>query len=293
VSLLIVGCGYVGKAVAQSFLQQHGAVFALTRSQPAADDLRAIGIEPLVGHWLQMESLPDLPPSIEAVVVGVPHREDACSQLPADSDQHHVLGLSNLLKWLSPRQPLPPLVYLSTTGVFGATQAGERVDEDSAISPTRIGPRIAAAAEQWLTDNRPRWHSTILRLAGIYGPNRIPLFSLLKQGQPLAVVKDGMLNLIHLDDIVQAVLWAILADSTDPLYLVSDGQPIRREQFYNYLAELHHLPPPNFAEADPGSSRAARATDKLIDSQRFWKNSQLKPLHPSYREGLSSLLQEC
>jgi nucleoside-diphosphate-sugar epimerase len=242
----------------------------------------------LVGHWLQFDSLPDFPADVSKVVVAVPHREDAEAQLPEGSDQHHVLGLSNLLGWMSSSQSPPRLVYLSTTGVFGATQSGEVVDEQSAVSPTRIGPRIAAAAEAWLSSRQNEWRSTVLRLAGIYGPGRIPLLATLQQGQPLAVVKDGMLNLIHLDDIVQAIQWAMQSSEAEALYLVSDNKPVRRELFYDYLAKLQRLPAPQFVDPDPNSARAARATDKIINSSKFWKDSGLQPHMPSYREGLAN-----
>jgi nucleoside-diphosphate-sugar epimerase len=289
VSLLIVGCGYVGKALAENYCRD-GRVYALTRTEQSADQLRTLGVEPLVGHWLQFDSLPEFPADVSKVVVAVPHRDDAQARLPEGSDQHHVLGLSNLLAWMSPRQSPPRLVYLSTTGVFGATQSGEAVDEQSPISPTRIGPRIAAAAESWLSNHRNAWRSTVLRLAGIYGAGRIPLLATLQQGQSLAVVKDGMLNLIHLDDIVQAIQWALQSPEADDLYLVSDNQPVRRELFYKYLAELQRLPPPQFAGPDPDSPRAARATDKIINSNKFWSHSGLQPRMPSYCEGLAAIL---
>lgn len=288
-SLLIVGCGYVGKAVAVQYLRDHQTVYALTRSQQTADQLFSLGIKPLVGHWLQRESLPNLLSPIDELLVAVPHRPDEFSPLAEDSDQQHVLGLSNLMNWLASYQPLPTLVYLSTTGVFGATTSGQRVNEQTEIAPTRLGPRIAAAAEKWLNEHRSQWHSVVLRLAGIYGPGRIPMLSALQQGQPLAVAKDGTLNLIHLDDIVQAILWAMRTPDADALYVVADGQPASRKQFYSCLARLLCLPPPTFTNPDPHSSRAARASDKQVDPRRFWSHSQLKPVYPSYQEGLRSL----
>ncbi len=48
-SLLIVGCGYVGSAVAD-LLQQQMEVCALTRSQQRAAELATQGIRPIVGR---------------------------------------------------------------------------------------------------------------------------------------------------------------------------------------------------------------------------------------------------
>lgn len=301
-SLLIVGCGYVGKALAQQRLKQleknvsqtDSTVYALTRTEENAQTLKQARIQPLVGHWLVEESLPELPEDLTQVLVAVPHREDPESGLPADSDQHHVQGLQLLLKRLSrtrtAEKPMPKLVYLSTTGVFGASVPGERVDETTPVSPTRIGPRIAVAAEQWLLANQSSWKSSTLRLAGIYGPGRVPLLQKLKEGQPLAVPQEGSLNLIHVEDIVQAIEWLFNAEVFAPLYQLSDGHPVRREEFYRYLSEIHGLGEPEFVDASPQDSRARRSTDKLVDSSLFWSQSKLTPIHADYRSGLSALL---
>lgn len=301
-SLLIVGCGYVGKALAQHRLnllgknvsQTHSIVYALTRTDENAQALKQAGIHPLVGHWLVEESLPELPVDLTEVLVAVPHREDPASGLSADSDQHHIQGLQLLLNRLSQtrtaEKPMPKLVYLSTTGVFGESVPGERVDETTPVTPTRIGPRIAVAAEQWLLANQSSWKSSILRLAGIYGPGRVPLLQKLKEGQPLAVPQEGSLNLIHVDDIVQAIEWLFNAEVFAPLYQLSDGHPVRREEFYRYLSKIHGLGEPQFVESSPQDSRARRSTDKLVDSSLFWSQSKLTPIHADYRSGLSALL---
>jgi nucleoside-diphosphate-sugar epimerase len=181
-------------------------------------------------------------------------------------------------------------VYLSTTGVYGETAAGQIIDEDSPVSPTRIGPCIAVAAENWLSSIQIKAPSVhVLRLAGIYGPGRIPLIQQIRTGQPLEVPKSGLLNLIHLRDIAPAIEWLFATQPARKMYLLSDGHAVERHQFYSYFAELNNCLPPQFVPADQFSTKARRATDKRIDPSRFWKDSELTAIHPSYRSGLRDI----
>jgi nucleoside-diphosphate-sugar epimerase len=292
-SLLIVGCGYVGHALLDWIGQENSAikrpVYVLTRSTERADQLQRRGVQPLVGHWLDSRSLPPPPPTIDQLLVSVPHRPDPASLLEEDSDRAHVLGLRNLLSWLG--NPSPGiinrrLVYLSTTGVYGQQDSAVPVSEQTPPTPTRIGPKIAVAAENFLDEGQPGWSTVILRLAGIYGPDRIPLAQRLRDGLPLAVPKDGYLNLIHVQDIARAIEWLFGAEEPESMYLLSDGQPVQREEFYRHLAGLCGIANPEFTQPEAGDPKARRATDKRVDSNRFWKQSGLTPAFPNYQSGL-------
>ncbi len=216
------GCGYVGKPVAEMWLRKGEAVAAVTRGGDATESLRALGIAPVVADWLDEHQPWDLPFAPTRALVAVPHREDERFGV-----QTHVHGLQNLLK----RCPqLKRLVVLSTTGVYHQNDGGW-VDEDSPTQPTRIGPQIALAAEQWLRENCSAQLATSLRLAGIYGPGRVPLLAKLREREPIPV-GEGSLNLVHLDDIVSAIVRLLEQSPPDRLYVLSDGHPIERRQFY-------------------------------------------------------------
>lgn len=322
---LIVGCGYVGSQVALLAQQSGHIVYALTRSKSRFGELQAMGIEPCLGHWLEPETLSQLP-QVDRILVSVPHRADdalpataarpdlstadratnhtatinaatidasTAEQIADPADQTHVAGLHNLY------QALPAgwqkLLYLSTTGVYGQSSS-ELIDEDTPVSPQRIGPRIAVAAEQWL--NRANSHPNlqaqrdycILRLAGIYGPGRIPLAERLRSGEPLAVPRQGHLNLVHVSDIAHMVCLLLTQQMQHNTYLLSDGQPVLRDTFYRYLAELCGVSQPQFVQPDAQSGKALRATDKRISPARLLAESGYQLQFPDYRSGLVNAL---
>src|SRR5262245_63726552 len=56
---LVIGCGYLGRRVAQAWLHQGRRVFATTRGR--ADELRALGVEPIIADACNPATLNNLP----------------------------------------------------------------------------------------------------------------------------------------------------------------------------------------------------------------------------------------
>ncbi|MEO8268911.1 MAG: NAD-dependent epimerase/dehydratase family protein [Aureliella sp.] len=299
---LIVGCGYVGAHVARRARAAGHVVYALTRSQSRFSTLKTLGVEPCLGHWLEPQSLVDLP-AVDRILVAVPHRSSDESSPAGENrgrgnaelvEHTHAIGLQNLLAAVP--AGWKKLVYLSTTGVYGESSQSW-IDEQTLVSPTRVGPRIAVAAEQWLSQSLASrlmlgQSFCILRLAGIYGPGRIPLAERLRGGQPLAVPRDGCLNLVHVSDISRMVCLLLGSTLQHSIYLFSDGQPVLRETFYRCLAELCGVSEPEFIEPDRHDPKARRATDKRISPARILAETGFEFEFPDYRSGLVDALAE-
>src|SRR5262245_12061732 len=159
---LIVGCGYLGRRVAALGSAAGNRVFATTRSDRRAAELRGQGIVPLVCDVLAPQSLKVLP-AVDTVVYSVGFDRAAGAPLR----QVYVTGLGNVLAVLpEPRR----LVYVSSTGVYGQCQ-GEDVDEDAATEPQEESGRAVLEAEHLLRQQLPQ--AVRLRFAGIYGPGRL------------------------------------------------------------------------------------------------------------------------
>ncbi len=256
-------------------------VQAITRGGEAADELQAANIQPIIGDWLAgvdypLRSGPNSQPP-QFALVAIPHRPD--DRFGIDT---HVVGLRKLLE----QQPqLQRIIVLSTTGVYHQCD-GSWVDESSECAPTRPGPQLALAAEQWVAQNLPDGRGVSLRLAGIYGPGRIPLVARLREQSPIPIA-EGFLNLIHIDDIVRAILALFEFDRPQSLYVLSDGHPVERRQFYEDAARIFKTPPPQFTAAEEGSSRAGRGeTNKRISPSRILQELKFELLYPTHIAGL-------
>jgi len=301
-SKLIVGCGYLGARVARLWRDAGEPVFVTTRSHQRSAELAASGWEPIVADVTCPETLRGLPRA-DTVLVAFgydPSAGRSRSEVYAD-------GLANLLKALD--ADTRRIVYVSSTGVYGQHH-GAWVTEETPCRPEREAGRAFLAAEQRLAEHPLGRRSVVLRMAGLYGPSRVPRPRGLLSGEPLAVASDSFLNLIHVDDMVQVVAAAckarldedavrhhgqrptnadapIASGNSPRLYLASDGHPVQRREYFRFLAERLGAPEPTFVEPDPQAAAQARGGgSKRVSNAKLLQELGVTMRWPSYREGL-------
>ena len=263
-SHLIIGCGYLGRVAARRRLAAGHRVAALTRSR--ADELRALGIEPVVGDVTD----PVLRlPAADTVLYAVGLDRSAGKSMR----EVYVGGLANVLKALP---PVRRFVYVNSTSVYGQTDGGW-VDESSPTEPAEENGRIVLDAERVLHERRPE--AIILRFAGIYGPGRGVRKAAVERGEPIAADPDGWLNLIHVEDGAAAVLAAAERGELGSTYNVADDRPVARREFYAEMAALLGAPAPRFAAATERNNRR-------ISNRRMRVELGVGLRFPDFRAGL-------
>lgn len=280
---LVVGCGYLGRRVASAWVERGERVFALTRSTSKAQELADEGIQAVVGDV--SSGLPSLPP-VETVLHSLGFDRSGGQSI----QDIYVDGLHAVLDRLD-AEALKRFIYVSSTGVY-AQRGGVWVDEQSECRPEREGGQACLAAEELLRGHPIQDRVTVLRLAGIYGPGRIPRRRELAAGQPLRVPTSGYLNLIHVDDAVRVIRALDDSDVHPDLLLVSDGHPVQRELYYRELAAQLGVAHPTFesAPADSPAGRRAAGGDKRVRNTKLQDLLGLEMAYPSYREGLAAIL---
>lgn len=280
---LIFGCGYLGLRVATAWVAAGAEVFAITRDAARACVLRAVDISPRVANLLDPTTLSGLP-DVDTVLFAVGHdrtQGDAVRKICVDGLRHALASLRTC-----PRR----LIYVSSTGVYGQ-RGGVWVDEQSPCEPTRDGGRACRDAELVLSEHPYGRQAVILRLAGLYGPGRIPRRAQLAAGLPIQTPADGYLNLIHVDDAARAVLAAEDRAAPPAVYCVSDGHPVPRGDYFRQLAALLGAPQPTFAPpvADSHAAQRARAS-KRVRNGRMLTELNVELRYPSYRAGLAAIV---
>jgi len=280
---LVVGCGYLGTRVATRWLAAGDRVFGITRSLARANTLAVHGITPLVydvtadagsQHVETLRTLPPLDTVFWAVgfdrTSGATHRDV------------HVAGLARLLGDLP---GAPRVILSSSTGVWG-DEGGGSVSEETPTHPSREAGRVLVEAESLLRSH-PKGPGVALRFAGLYGPDRLPRLDDLKAGRPIAADPDSWLNLIHVDDAAQIVCAVAAAAAPQSLYVVSDGHPVQRRDWYGYLARVTGSPQPTWDLSLPRT----RGADKRVDPSLLFRDLTITLAHPDPLRGIEAVLR--
>ena len=281
--MLIFGCGYLGERLAFRWREMGNPTHTVARRTQRLNELKAAGFSPILADVTRPETLCHLPPA-ETVVFGVARNRELGDSWHAT----YVSGLSAVLDAVS--NTVRRFIYLSSSGVYGQKD-GSWVDEQSPCHPATEGGKYCWEAEQCLAQHPVGKRSIVVRLAGIYGPGRVPRRQALSDRQTIKAARQGFVNLIHVDDAVEAIVAAANSENLPSIYNVSDGHPVKREDYFRELCRLYHLSEPTFAAPDPDSAAALRsASNKRLNNARLLNELGVTLRFPDYCEGLANIV---
>ncbi len=276
-NLFVFGLGYS----CLHFVRKHAAMFSEIGGTVRTDERRAALASDPVELFLfdGTHADPDIDERLaraDLILVSVPPGKDGDPVL-AQFGERITSGKARV-------------IYLSTVGVY-TDHAGAWIDETATViqDDTRRGLRTyAEQAWQDACGDRLR----ILRLAGIYGPDR-NAFVNLAAGRAHRIVKPGQVfNRIHVDDIAQAIA-AAAGHPHVGVWNVCDDEPAPPQDVVTYAAGLMNVPPPpeqDFATADLSPMAGSfYASSNRISNARLKSELGVNLLHPNYRSGLKAL----
>ena len=283
----IVGCGDLGTRVARACLDRGDEVAGWVRSANGLARLKAADVP---GLRVDLDSL-------ESEIPGVAnHLLYYFAPPPASGSMDP--RVARLIQTLGESASPQRVVYLSTTGVYGDCQ-GEWVDETRSPRPAVDRSRRRLEAEErwrkWST--RSGGELVILRVAGIYGPGKLPT-GRLQSGQPMVGEADSPItNHIHMLDLVEICLAAMQRGRSGEVYNVSDGHPGSMTGYFNQVADFLELPrPPVISRAEAEQHLSPGMLSYLAESRRLSNRKMLDELgvelsYPTLREGLPACLE--
>jgi nucleoside-diphosphate-sugar epimerase len=142
---------------------------------------------------------------------------------------------------LKDRQRPLQLIYTGSTSVCEGIEQ-QWVTEEMFLNPHAKNAQVLLETEQLYLNGNV--NACVLRLGGIYGPNRdLTERASRLSGKVMPGTGSEPTNHIHLDDIVNAIEFSLNQHLTGVYHLVNDDHPTR-EALYGALCQQMDIPSP-------------------------------------------------
>lgn len=228
----ILGSGYIGQHLASTLKNDYEV--SITTRQPTKCPL----LSSLATHVIDLNkiSLDDFISRQDILVVCVaPTHHDTYQSTYLDTAHFIHTHLSHF-------PHLQQIIYTGSTSIYG-DQQGKWVDETTQPDPLNLHGALLLETENILMQCSATHRKVCLfRLGEIYGPQREIEARLKKMvGMCLPGTGENMTNMIHLDDCIRALCFAI-AHQLSGVYNLCNDFHVKRQDFYNQLCEQHALP---------------------------------------------------
>ncbi len=261
--LLILGCGDVGLRLLP-LVRDRFRVFAVTSNPERCGQLRAAGAIPLVADLDQPRTLKRLAGLARHVVHLAPPQSDG------ETDRR-----TRSLTAILPEGTR--MVYVSTSGVYGDC-GGALVDETRPVAPHNGRARRRVDAERALRAWALHARATvaILRVPGIYAPERLPL-KRLAQGTPALLAADDVYtNHIHADDLARIAALALFRGLPQRIYHAVDDTHMKMADYFDTVADAFGLArPPRLARPELAAAVSPMLLSFMSESRRM-RNGRIK-----------------
>lgn len=280
---VIIGCGYIGSLLADQLTARGQQVSALVRSQATYNHLVS---------RLDTVQAADLDDPLQLAL------STGGSQLfyfsPPPSMGSTDSRTTHLLQALSkPGKQPDRIVYISTTGVYGDCQ-GRWIDESAPTNAQVDRAKRRMDAETQLSAFGKSLGSEIIivRVAGIYGPGKLPLKRIAAGDPVVKADQSPYTNRIHAHDLVKMLDAAMQRGVNGAIYHGCDGSPGKMADYFKAVALKAGLaPPPEITLQEAQKKLSPGMLSYMSESRRLKNQVTLEALdltldYPNLHAGL-------
>ncbi|MBA3238445.1 MAG: NAD-dependent epimerase/dehydratase family protein [Parachlamydiaceae bacterium] len=232
--LLVMGAGYVGMALLKRLQGHTHEIFITTTKEERVGILKQFGEHVLVLNRNEDEDLRQLINACDGMIVLVaPER--------SQSYEETYLNLAKKITSAIKNRSTPfYILYTSSTSVCEGQN--DWVTEKMALDPGSENAKILLETEHYYLNSGAS--TCVLRLGGIYGPKReLDDRARRLSGKEITGTGEEPTNHIHLEDIVEGIVFCLEHSLTGVFQLVND-EHTSRKKLYSGLCELLEIPSP-------------------------------------------------
>ena len=273
--ILIAGCGYVGEAAADLFHSAGWNVEGWVHSKQSAARL---SVKPYSIRVIDVSQHGDVAKSAEAFDAVI----HCASSRGGDAEAYREIYL-NGARHLLENFPKAKFLFTSSTSVY-AQRDGSRVTEESETKPLQETSRILLEVEKLILEKG----GIIVRLAGIYGPQRSAMLSKFLNGTAtIDPNNDRFVSQVHRDDIASALFLLLNreAQTSAQIYNVVDDQPLLQSECYRWLAQRLNRPLPPIRKSEQPRKRGD--TNKRVSNTKL-RRLEWTPHYPTFADAMEN-----
>jgi nucleoside-diphosphate-sugar epimerase len=227
--ILIVGCGQLGFSIVKNTDPDIFKLYGFSRSlrkSPPSIEMHQVDI-------LKAEAIDAIKLINPEIII---YAVSADTQSIESYQEHYVAGLKNTYKAILELDQFKHLFFVSSTRVYGQ-KTTKILSELDIAEPSDYGGEALMEAETVARQLKDK--ATILRLSGIYGPNRKRMIQLAQSNPGNWPATNNWSNRIHEEDAARFIVFLMkrimMNESIEPLYLVTDGVPTKQYDVLTWI----------------------------------------------------------
>lgn len=253
----VIGCGWLGSALVETLVKEAYYVVATTQSQDKVKGIQELGAQ------AEIISLPFNDFNVTTAAIFYCQTLVIC--IPPQLKQGKKNYPEKILDIVKHAEPniVKKIILISSTAVY-ADNIGD-VTEQTQLKLSNEKVKILAEAEQHVINFSRQ--STVIRAAGLVGPNRHP--GRFFNNNRLLNSPNAYVNLLHQTDLVAQILTFIKDQAATGIFNAVSEMQVTKKHYYSIAAKALNLPIPSFDENSEVELGRKVIGDKLRDRLGF------------------------
>ncbi|XQW84704.1 NAD(P)H-binding protein [Thalassotalea piscium] len=221
-SVAIIGCGWLGQALAQFLLAHQYSVIGTSQSQERLNLISSLGATPEClrlpindNDECQYQCF-----NCHSLVIAIPPQFRS-------GNINYPENIAQIVSHAKKGQ-VKQIILINSTAIYGGLVG--KVDENAVLNLSQEKVTLLQQAESYVLNSG--LSAVSLRVAGLVGPNRSPR-NFFKQGRVLKD-PDAFSNLVHQYDVVQCIAGMIETPENTGIYNLASKMRMSKQAFYQH-----------------------------------------------------------